>query len=201
MGDSAKARRSVPEDTELIARIRGGDLSAFEALYNKYKREVFQTALAITRDRNAAEEILQDCLVRTYTNIHKLNGTGSIAPWLHRVTVNLCYSWGSRRRPFALPLEEMLDRIIAPATSSPEQHAERKEVQGVVHEAIRSLSPKHRAVIVLYYLHGFSLAEIAYILDCPVGTVKSRLHYACRNLERYLKDDRRVSTGVAYEFS
>ena len=192
---------SMPDDAELIARIQDGDLNAFETLYNKHKRKVFQTALAITRDRNAAEEILQDCLVRTYTNIHKLNGTGSISPWLHRVTVNLSYSWGSRRRPFLLPLEEMLKGVKAPASASPERCAERKETQGVVQEAIRSLSPKHRAVVVLYYLHGFSLNEIAYILECPVGTVKSRLHYACRNLRRHLEDDRRVPAGVAYEFS
>ena len=200
MGEPQEERRPVSEDAKLIARIHDGDLSAFETLYNKYKREVFQTALGITRDRNAAEEILQDCLVRTYTNIHKLNGTGSIAPWLHRVTVNLSYSWGSRRRPFMLPLEEMLDRMTAPSSYSPERHAERREIQEVVEEAIGSLSRKHRAVVVLYYLHDFSLAEIAHILDCPVGTVKSRLHYACRNLKRYLRNDQRVSTGMAYEF-
>ena len=201
MGDSDEKRWPMPEDAELVARIRDGDLGAFELLYNKYKREVYQTALAITRDRDAAEEILQDCLVRTYKNIHKLNGDGSIAPWLHRVTVNLSYSWGARRRPFLLPLEEMLDRVTAPSSASPERRAERREIQGLVQEAIDSLSSKHRAVVVLYYLHGFSLAEIAYILSCPVGTVKSRLHYACRNLKRYLEGDQRVSTGVAYEFS
>jgi len=201
MSGAEEERRSMPEDAELIARIQDGDLNAFETLYNKHKRQVFQTALAITRDRNAAEEILQDCLVRTYTNIHKLNGAGSISPWLHRVTVNLSYSWGSRKRPFQLPLEGMLDKITAPASASPERHTERKEIQEIVQEAIRSLSRKHRAVVVLYYLHGFSLNEIAYILRCPVGTVKSRLHYACRNLRRHLEDDRRVLAGVAYEFS
>jgi len=201
MSDPDEKRWRMPEDAELVARIRDGDLGAFELLYSKYKREVFQTALAITRNRDAAEEILQDCLVRAYKNIHKLNGEGSIAPWLHRVTVNLSYSWGARRRPFLLPLEEMLDRIIAPSSASPERRAERREIEGLVQEAIGSLSPKHRAVVVLCYLHGFSLAEIAYILDCPVGTVKSRLHYACRNLKRYLQGDQRVSAGVAYEYS
>lgn len=200
MSDSEDRVGTMALDADLIERVRKGELEAFEALYNKYRREVFQTALAITRDRQAAEEILQDCFVRAYKHIDRLDGSGSIAPWLHRVTVNLCYTWISRRRPFALPIEEMLDRITAPSRVSPEHQTERHQFQEAVREAIDSLGSKHRAVIVLHYLHGFSLAEIAYILDCPVGTVKSRLHYACKKLKGELAEHQRLPAGVAYEF-
>jgi RNA polymerase sigma-70 factor (ECF subfamily) len=74
-------------------------------------------------------------------------------------------------------------------------------LQRVIQKTIASLSFEHRVVIVLFYLNGFSLDEIAYILDCPVGTVKSRLHYARRNLRHKLERDRYWSPEVAYEFS
>ena len=72
------------------------------------------------------------------------------------------------------------------------------EVSDVVRDAVASLGFKQRAVIILFYLQGFSLAEIGYILDCPVGTVKSRLHYACKALRQRLGSDQRLAGEVAY---
>jgi len=189
------------DDFTLIARVREGDLSAFEALYHKYKMRVFQTALAITRDPWASEEILQDCLLRAHRNIDRLDGTLPISPWLHRIAVNLSYNWAARRRPHALPLDEVIEQLIAGPQASPERRMEEREIQHIIHEAIGSLSFKHRAVVVLYHLQGFRLSEIAYILDCPEGTVKSRLHYACKNLRQHLSADHRLSKEVIYEFS
>jgi RNA polymerase sigma-70 factor (ECF subfamily) len=99
------------------------------------------------------------------------------------------------------PLEGVIDSLVASPRTLPESSLERVELQHIVQKAIASLSFKHRVVIVLFYLNGFSLNEIAYILDCPVGTVKSRLYYARRNLRRKLERDRRLSPEVAYEFS
>jgi RNA polymerase sigma-70 factor (ECF subfamily) len=77
---------------------------------------------------------------------------------------------------------------------------EREELQRIVQEAIHSLSFAQRVVVILFYLNGFSLEEIAYILDCPVGTVKSRLYYGRQNLKRRLGADKRLPAGLAYEF-
>jgi RNA polymerase sigma-70 factor (ECF subfamily) len=162
---------------------------------------VYRTALAITRDREAAEDILQDCFLKVYVHIDRLDGSLPLSPWLHRVAVNLSYNWVDRRRRWLKPLEDVIDCLVASPCSLPEFALERGELQHVVQKAIASLSFEHRAVIVLFYLNGFSLNEIAYILDCPVGTVKSRLHYARRNLRRKLERDRRSSPEVAYEFS
>lgn len=189
------------EDAELIQRIREGHLDSFERLYQKYKTQVFRTAVAITRDRGAAEEILQDCFVKAHANIWKLDGSASILPWLHRIAVNLSYNWSTRRRHCSFALEDVLDHMAKSSGVCPEQRLEDDELQRVVREAIDSLSFKHRAVVILYYLQGFSVAEIAYVLDCPVGTVKSRLHYACKRLRKHLEADRRLSLGVVYGFS
>jgi len=192
---------SLSEDGQLISQIRKGNILALEVLYEKYKGQVYRTALAITRDRGAAEDILQDCFLKVYTHVDKLDGSLPLSPWLYRVAVNLSYNWANASRRWLIPLEGVIDHLVAGPRTLPESTFERGEVQHVIQKAIASLSFEHRVVIVLFYLDGFSLNEIAYILDCPVGTVKSRLHYARRNLRRKLERDRRVSPEVVYEFS
>lgn len=192
---------SLSEDGRLISQIRQGNILALKALYEKYNVQVYRTALAITHDREAAEDILQDCFLKVYIHVDKLDGSLPLSPWLHRVTVNLSYNWANKRRRWLQPLEEVVDHLVAAPRTLPESALERGELQLVVQKAIASLGFKHRVVVVLFYLNGFSLKEIAYILDCPVGTVKSRLHYARRKLRRKLERDRRLSPGVVYEFS
>ncbi|HID87770.1 MAG TPA: sigma-70 family RNA polymerase sigma factor [Anaerolineae bacterium] len=192
---------SASEDAQLVAQIKAGDLKAFEALYHKYKGPIFRTALAITRDQGAAEDVLQDCFLRVYLHIHKVDGSVPLSPWLHRIAVNLSYNWAAKQRLRWIPLEEVMDRLRASSPLSPERTAERVELQQIVQEAINSLDFKQRVVLILFYLQGFSLAEIAYILDCPVGTVKSRLHYGRENLRRKLQRDERLSGELAYEFT
>jgi len=192
---------SLSEDGRLISQIRQGNILALEALYEKYKGQVYRTALAITRDRGAAEDILQDCFLKVYTHVDKLDGSLPLSPWLYRVAVNLSYNWANASRRWLIPLEGVIDHLVAGPRTLPESTFERGEVQHVIQKAIASLSFEHRVVIVLFYLDGFSLNEIAYILDCPVGTVKSRLHYARQNLRRKLERDRHLSPEVVYEFS
>ena len=185
------------EDAGLVSRIRQGDLRALEELYQKYKRPIYRAALAITRDRGAAEEILQDCFVRAYGAMERVEAAPSLSPWLHRIAVNLSYNWTNRYRRLPLALEALIDSLTAP-TASPEWAAEGKALSEVVQAAVASLGTKQRTAVVLFYLQGFSLREIAYVLDCPVGTVKSRLHYACKTLRKKLSEDRRLAGEVAY---
>jgi RNA polymerase sigma-70 factor (ECF subfamily) len=195
-----RATISTDDDSELISRVREGDLAAFEALYDRYKGQVYRTALAITRDRGAAEDILQECFVRFYAHIDKVDVARPLSPWIHRIAVNLSYNWVTKRRRWFPALGEVMEQFVGDHHSSPEHVLEREELQRIVQEAIHSLSFAQRVVVVLFYLNGFSLEEIAYILDCPVGTVKSRLHYARQNLRRKLEADKRLPAGVAYEF-
>ncbi|MBC8262891.1 MAG: RNA polymerase sigma factor [Anaerolineales bacterium] len=190
-----------PADDQLIAQVRGGDLKALETLYEKYKDQIYRTALAITRDQQAAEDILQDCFLRLHANIDRLDGSVPIAPWLHRVTVNLSYNWHARGRRWIHSLEGVIENLVASSRGLPERQVERTELKDTVQKAIDTLSFSQRVVVVLFYLSGFSLEEIAYVLDCPVGTVKSRLHYARRNLRRWLEREGYWQPEVAYEFS
>ncbi len=190
----------MQDDGVLIRRIREGDLQAFEELYSRYRSPIFQTALAITHDRQAAEEILQDCFVRAYAHIDQVDPSVSLSPWLHRIAVNLSYNWSTRRRLWLVPLEEVWEHLLAAAGHDPERAAEQAELREAVRRAIDSLGFKHKVVVVLFFLHGFQLSEIAYILDCPEGTVKSRLHYACKRLRERLSHEPALEPRVGLEF-
>lgn len=188
----------MSEDAELVSRIRQGDFAAFETLYHKYKRPLYQTALAITNDHSAAEEILQDGFVRAYAALGQVDASPSLSPWLHRIIVNLSYNWTNRNRRWPLALDALLDGLAVSPVASPEQAAEGNALREIVQQAVASLQFKQRVVVMLFYLQGFSLLEIAYILNCPVGTVKSRLHYACKALRKKLSEDRRLAGEVVY---
>lgn len=190
------------EELTLIARAKRGDLGAFEALYEMHKGPIYRTALAITGDRSAAEEILQETFLRAFKHISKVREGVSLSPWLYRIAVNLAYDHGkARSRTWHVALDGIIEQLIAPASASPENMVEQRELYDLVYEAIDKLEFKQRVALVLFYLHDFSLAEIAEIMDCPVGTVKSRLHYARENLRRELVADQRLPLGLAYEFT
>ena len=189
------------QDAELVSRIREGDSEAFAALYDRYKKRLFRAALAITDDQGAAEEILQDCFLKVYHCLPRIDCSTPLGPFLHRIVVNLSYNWVVKRRSWFLSLEEMIDRLVVAPQVSPEHAYERKELHRRLHQAINSLNIHHRLVVILFYLQGFSLMEIAYILECPVGTVKSRLHHARKILKRKLAEEKAVFRETAYDLS
>jgi RNA polymerase sigma-70 factor (ECF subfamily) len=180
------------ETTGLVERIQSGDLDAFEEFFNTYQRPVYATALAITRDPFLAEEILQDCFVTAYRVRDRLRRDVSPLPWLQRVATNLCYTRISRRRrTLAEPLTALISNLVADLTARPDQVAESREIIEVLQRGIDALPPKKQTAIILYYLHGYSLAEAAEIAECNVGTMKSRIHYALKALRSRLPEERR----------
>jgi RNA polymerase sigma factor (sigma-70 family) len=193
----------VPVDTTqpkgLVERIQTtGDLDAFEEFFNTYKRPVYVTALAITRDPFLAEEILQDCFVKAYRVRHRLRTDVSPLPWLQRVCTNLCYTRVARRRALAEPITALITNLVTDLTSRPEQVVESREIIEVLQRGIDALPPKQQTAVILYYLHGYSLAEAAEIAACNVGTMKSRLHYALKALRGSLPIERgTVPEGAA----
>ncbi|MEO6058589.1 MAG: RNA polymerase sigma factor [Candidatus Limnocylindria bacterium] len=183
---------STTQPDGLVERMQSGDFDAFEEFFNAFKRPVYATALAITRDPFLAEEILQDCFVKAYRVRHRLRLDVSPLPWLQRVTTNLCYSRIARRRAISEPLTALITNLVADLSSRPDQVAESREIIEVLQRGIDGLPPKQQTAVILYYLHGFSLAEAAEIADCRVGTMKSRLHYALRALRSLVPAARRA---------
>lgn len=187
-------------DGRLIVRLCAGDVDALGELYEKYKGSIFRTALAITRDRSAAEDILQECFLRLFNCAERIRTDVSLEPWLYRVAVNLSYSWVQRRQRSLAVLDEVLEGLTASLHRLPERWLERMEAQEAVRRGIEKLPLNHRVVVVLFYLEGLSLREIAEVLEIPEGTVKSRLHHARQSLKELLAE-RQTVPGVAYEFT
>ena len=156
----------------LIERMQADDLLAFEEFFNTYKRPVYTTALAITRDPFLAEEVLQDCFVKAYRVRDRLQPDRSPLPWLQRVAINLCYSRFSRRKSLAEPITSIISNLVVDLGQRPDQIVESREILEVLQRGIDSLPPKQQTAVILYYLHGYSLAEAAEIAECNVGTMK-----------------------------
>lgn len=189
-------------DGQLVCRVCQGDLEALGELYNRYRTQVFRTALAITGNRETAEDILQEVFLKLHRYAARIDTARSLAPWLYRVTANLCYTTLSRQNRWLAALEDAIENVVAPpARTSPERQLEQGELQTVVQQAIDLLRPNQKIVIVLYYLADLSLKEIAYILEVPEGTVKSRLHYGRENLRKRLANSRALFPEVTYEFT
>ena len=195
---------AMPSDGQLVSQLQSGDLGVLGVLYERHKTSVYRTALAITRDPAAAEDILQDCFIRIFERAHLIDNSRPLKPWLYRVTVNMAYNWERRRKRRQSPLDgldEVLDRLTNPLQRSPEQQAEMSDVQSQVMDAISSLNVNQRIVVVLFYLNALDMKEISAILECPVGTVKSRLYYGRKNLRRKLEAKQQTFTEMAYAFA
>jgi len=173
-------------DATLIIRLRNNDLEALGVLFDRHYAQVYRTALAITHDRDVADDITQDCFLRLHRYANRIDTSLPLAPWLYRVTVNLSYTWVTRNKKQGVSLETVVDFLMSPSRLAPEQQAEKAGLQQEIRQAIRDLNFNQRVVVVLHYLNGLSLEEIADILDCPIGTVKSRLYYARLNLRSKL---------------
>lgn len=173
-------------DARLINRLCANDLDALGVLFDRYYAQVYRTAAAITHDRAVADDIAQDCFLRLHRYANRIDTSLPLAPWLYRVTVNLSYTWVARHKKRRVSLEAVVDFLMSPARSAPDVLAERAHIHDEIRGAIRELNFNQRVVVVLYYMNGLSLEEIAEILDCPVGTIKSRLYYARENLRHRL---------------
>jgi RNA polymerase sigma-70 factor (ECF subfamily) len=200
-GEKMTASADAP-DGEFIVRVCQGDLEALGELYDRYRTQVFWTALAITHNRETAEDILQEVFLKLHRYAERIDTSVSLGPWLYRVTANLCYTYLSRQKRWLSALEDVFENVVAPPTrASPERRYERGELHDVLQQAIDQLSPNQKIVIVLHYLTDLSIKEIAEIVEVPEGTVKSRLYYGRENLRRKLSSSRVLFPEVTYEFT
>ncbi len=193
----------MSSDRELVLQLQDGDLDALGALYDRYQHIVYRTALAITGDEPAAADLLQDVFLRVHRFSHHIDPERPLEPWLYRVTTNLTYTWIKRRKRWLFrPVEDMAEWFKSGKKQSPAFQVEKKEEWRHISSAVATLPFRHRVVIVLHYFSDLSLQEISSVLDIPVGTVKSRLHYGRKALKMQLETENGISIGdVQYEFT
>lgn len=190
---------SQPLDKELILKLQDGNLEALGELYDQHRRMVYRTALVITGDQDAASDLLHDVFLRLFRFAENIDPTRPIEPWLYRMTTNLSYDWVKRQSRLPRPIEDLVDWLSIPGRNPTDTAAEWNDDWREVQQAISSLPLPQRVVITLYYLNDLPLQEIADILEVPLGTVKSRLHYGRLSLRRKLGLAQNAAPGLYYE--
>ena len=197
----AEEKKSNP-DFKLILGLQNGNLEALGALYDRHRGLVFRTALAITGDAEAAADLLQEVFLRLHRFASHIDSGRPLEPWLYRMTTNLSYTWVKRHNRLLRPLEDVADWITGNRKDIPAVRSEMNESWRQIQQAISTLPLSHRGVVVLYYIDDLSIQEIAEILDIPVGTVKSRLHYSRQALRKSLDLlQNKVFPEMNYEFT
>lgn len=184
-----------PGDGELVERARQGDREAFRVLVERYQRKVAAMALGMLRNREDALDVVQDTFTKAYQSLDKFKGDSSFYTWIYRIGVNLCIDHQrreSRYVPLTVDSEDSGDELVPPSAEElerdqPFDDARSAELGGRLVQAIEELTPEHRAVILLREVDGLSYEEISQVLECPKGTVMSRLHYARRQLQTRLR--------------
>lgn len=177
----ARDRLDTNEAT-LLARCRAGDQQAFRVLLEAHHQQVYRTAYALTADADEAADITQETFLKAWRALPGFRGEASVGTWLTRLALNTARDHLRRRRrpaPLALLLGTGSRAADDPAVAA----ADRDELA----RALRQLPARGREVVALRYGRDLSLAEIAALLDCPEGTVKSRLHGALARLRVLLR--------------
>ena len=155
-----------------------GDMAAFEAFFREYEKAVFRNAYLITGSREDADDVLQDVFTSVWKSRHTFDpAKGKVSTWLRRITVNECLRKRRKDRPAMIRVDpEDIERTgQAPGNAGAEDFE-------ALREAMNTLDARQRAVLVLRYFNDLSYEEIAQSLGVPLGTVKSRINHAFRNL-------------------
>ncbi len=183
---------SQQDEQALIQRCLAGEVEAFEPLVEKYRQRVWRLAYQILHDREEAWDCAQEAFVRAFHSLPAFRGQAAFYTWLFRITVNLATdrhrARGAQARAFGaerVPEEEWARTTPDPGTR-PDQAAARAEQRERIRQALDALPPKARTIIMLSDIEGLSYREIADVLNCPIGTVMSRLHNARQRLKALL---------------
>lgn len=180
---------------DLVLRAQRDDLGAFEELVVLYQDKIFSQCYRLTGSYSDAQDLAQEVFIRAYKGMKSFRNEADLGTWLHRIAVNQFLN-SRRRGQDAVPISldepvstdegEML-RQVAAAGEDPLEIMERQEMREMVKAGLNRLPPEFRAVLVLREFEGYSYEEIADLLGCSLGTVKSRLNRARQALRRLLE--------------
>jgi RNA polymerase sigma-70 factor (ECF subfamily) len=174
----------------LVDLARRGDEEAFADLARAVGDRLMAIAFRILRDADRAEDAVQQALVTAWRDLPSLRDDDRFDAWMRRILVRACYAEAKRHRRFAANV-----RLLP--TDPPARGDDYASIRDrdQIERGFRRLSPEHRAIFVLHHYLGLSLAEVAVELDIPMGTVKSRLHYAKSTLRAAIEADDRATAS------
>ncbi len=185
------------KDAELVIRMQCGDKAAFETLFNRYKTRAIQTAYLITGNRATAEDITQETFVKCYLKIKGLKEPAQFKTWFFKILTRVAWKMSSKEK-IVSPIENIFELSEVGSSEQIENDLIKKEESAKIMSAIKALEDKQKTTVLLYYYNQFSVGEIAKIMGCFEGTVKSRLYTARKNLKKNLrKEETEIEEGVA----
>ena len=172
-------------DQDVVKACLAGHADAYATLVERYGGRVFNIALRITADTDAAKDCAQEAFIRAYRALHQYDPALPFGPWLYRITTNVSLNHVQRWHAHESPVEELPEHPEE-LDQGPEATAMRREELAEVVAAMDELSPAYRAALTLRHMQQLSYQEVADALDIPLGTVKTHLHRARAALKERL---------------
>jgi RNA polymerase sigma-70 factor (ECF subfamily) len=184
------------EESELVNRSRKGDLGAYDELVRRYQQRIYATVYHMTANHEDANDLAQEAFIKAYQALKSFKGGSSFYTWVYRIAVNKTINFLKQRKnrsqmslnDLDVNAEHDPDLVALVSDKTPRREANLAELQEKLNEAMQKLSEPHRLVVTLHDVQGLSHEEIAKIMECNIGTVRSRLFYARQQLQAHLSD-------------
>lgn len=184
------------EERELVARAQAGDLEAYDILMRRHQERIYATVYHMTSSHEDANDLTQESFIKAFRALGSFKGDSSFFTWLYRIAVNKTINFlKQRKNRGAMSLNDLdfnaehdPDLVSLISERTPRRDINLAELQEKLNEAMQRLSEVHRLVVTLHDIQGLPHEEIGRIMDCNVGTVRSRLFYARQQLQAYLAD-------------
>jgi RNA polymerase sigma-70 factor, ECF subfamily len=181
-------------DKELVRRVQKGDRRAFDLLFSRYQHKIHGLVARYVRGSDEIDDVVQEAFIKAYRALPRFRGESAFYTWLYRIAINTAknYLVARSRRPPDVDVDasdaEHLDGSEAMRqTENPESNLARDELERAINNAIRSLPDDLRSAVTLREFDGLSYEQIAQIMDCPVGTVRSRIFRAREAIDERIR--------------
>ena len=184
------------DEMELVKRARHGDLESYDELVKRYQERIYATIYHMTSNHEDANDLAQEAFIKAFHALKSFKGGSSFYTWVYRIAVNKTINFLKQRKNKAqmslddldFNVEHNPDLVALISDKTPRREVNLAELQEKLNGAMQKLSEPHRLVVTLHDVQGLSHEEIAKIMDCNIGTVRSRLFYARQQLQAYLSD-------------
>src|SRR2546426_218013 len=193
----ATAAAREPEDERtLVKRAKAGDMAAYDELVRRYQERIYATVYHMTSNHEDANDLAQEAFIKAYQALKSFKGDSSFFTWVYRIAVNKTINFLKQRRnrthlslnDLDFNAEHDPDLVALISDRTPRRDIALSELQQKLNKAMLKLSEPHRLVVTLHDVQGLSHEEIGNIMDCNIGTVRSRLFYARQQMQAYLSD-------------
>jgi RNA polymerase sigma-70 factor (ECF subfamily) len=184
------------DDSTLVRRAQRGDTAAFDELVRRYQERIYATVYHMTSNHEDANDLAQEAFIKAYRALKSFKGDSSFFTWLYRIAVNKTINFLKQRKgrmhmslnDLDFNAEHDPELVSIVSDNTPRRDVNLAELQEKLNVAMQKLSEDHRLVVTLHDVQGMPHEEISKIMDCNVGTVRSRLFYARQQLQAYLSD-------------